>query len=94
MQLVGLWLGGYPQLSDHLGLRIACKLEGAGVTESEKGMTMSPSVSPLIESDMTAIENVGRCRSRKTAGVVLNPHPVEVHWHRGVSDPARSRKES
>ena len=43
--------GGYPQLSDHLGLQIACKLEGAGVTESEKGMTELSHVSKCISLD-------------------------------------------
>ena len=48
---------------------------------------MSPSVSPLIESDMTAMRMwavVYRSRnlSQGTAGVVLNPHPAEAHWPR------------
>jgi len=44
---------------------------------------MSPGVSPLIEGDMTAIENVGCCGSRSlaqwTARIVLDPHSAEVH---------------
>ena len=98
--LVELWLGDCPQLSDHLGQQITCKLEEADVTESEIGMTELSHVSRCIsiEGDMTAIENVGCCGSRSlaqwTARIVLDPHSAEVHRVGRVSDPALSRKES
>ena len=47
---------GYPQLSDHLGLQIACKLEGAGVTESEKGILFMMSHHKKYHACMTSIE--------------------------------------